>query len=230
VREEIITQIEELMASGHLRAGDRLPPERELSLRLGVSRTALREALAALEKIGLIAFGSGGVRYVRAVKPVANTEWFATDLAGHLAHSRSIAFEPLEVRRILEPETARLAAIRAKHYPSPLAEMASILKEQDEWIAAGRPAVDQDIRFHTMIASATGNSIIEQIIGTMNEAMRDWKTKTLQLEDHGAEAAADHWRLWKAIASGDGGLAYEHALRHIELSQELILRHLSRNK
>ena len=138
-----------------------------------------------------------------------------------------MAFEPLEVRRIIEPETARLAAARAKHARPLIAEMASVLKDQDEAVKRGNIPVEQDIRFHTLIASASGNSLIEKIVGVMNESMRDWKMKTLELGDYGAEPAADHWQIWKAIAAGDQDLSYERALRHIELSQELILRFLS---
>ena len=227
VREETIKQFEELMASGRLSPGDMLPAERRVSQRLGVSRTAVREALAALEKIGLISTADSGHRYVVGPHPEDTREWFVTSLVKHLESSRNVAFEWIEVRRIIEPETARLAAARSKDAQTLLTEMAAVLREQDELVKRGEAPVEQDIRFHNLIARASQNSVLERIVEVMNQAMYEWKQRTLELGDRIEASTADHWQLWKAISAGQPELAYEHALRHIETSQELVLRYLS---
>ncbi|MGN0148213.1 MAG: FadR/GntR family transcriptional regulator, partial [Arthrobacter koreensis] len=109
VTDEAITKIKAMLISGELKAGDRVPPEKELSERLGLSRSSLREAVKALELARVLDVRRGDGTYVTSLEPaiLMETMSFVVDL-----HQERAAAELLEVRRILEPGSASLAARR----------------------------------------------------------------------------------------------------------------------
>ncbi len=124
IYEEIVRQIRILIADGHLKSGDRLPPERDLAERFRVSRTSVREAMRALESRGLIGIRPGEGAFVREVSVEALVEPLALVI---LAQRETIA-DLYEARRLLEPPIAGLAARRAS--PEEVADMTRILDEQ----------------------------------------------------------------------------------------------------
>src|SRR3954453_14464880 len=109
VTDEAITKIKDMLISGELSAGDRLPPEKELSEKLGLSRSSLREAVKALEIIKVLDVRRGDGTYVTSLEPKLLTEamTFIVDL-----HQDESILEIFEVRRILEPAAAAIAAGR----------------------------------------------------------------------------------------------------------------------
>ena len=106
----IMKQIKDIVKSGELKRGDKLPSERELALRLNVSRTSVREAIKALETLGLVESKHGGGNYIK------------NDFEDILLEPLSIAFmllgsnnsEILELRKVIEPEVASMAAKNIK--------------------------------------------------------------------------------------------------------------------
>ncbi len=107
VTDEAISKIKDMLIRGELKAGDRLPPEKELSERLGLSRSSLREAVKALELIRVLDVRRGDGTYVTSLDAKLLNE--AVAFVVDLHQDRSI-LELFEVRRILEPATAHLAA------------------------------------------------------------------------------------------------------------------------
>ena len=146
IYEEIVRQIRLLIADGHLKSGDRLPPERDLAERFRVSRTSVREAMRALESRGLIGIRPGEGAFVREV----SVETLVEPLALVILAQRETIADLYEARRLLEPAIAGLAARRAS--PEEIADMTRILDEQSAEVAAGRTGLAQDAAFHQALA------------------------------------------------------------------------------
>src|ERR671926_1375446 len=132
IYEHIVDQIRALIREGRWTPGDQIPPERELAERFRVSRTSVREALRALEMQGVIESRQGGGTFVRT----ADTEALVPPLAAAILRGQRELAEVLEVRELIEPGIARLAATRAT--PEHVSELEQILERQRECIAAGR--------------------------------------------------------------------------------------------
>src|SRR5436309_10784442 len=115
IYEEIVRQVKQLIAEGRLKSGDRLPPERELAEKFVVSRTSVREALRALESLGLIEIRPGEGTFVRQVPLDA----LVGPLALVMTSQREAIGELFEARRVLEPAIAALAAGRATPEETP---------------------------------------------------------------------------------------------------------------
>ena len=132
VYEHIVEQIHALIREGRWAPGDQIPPERELAERFRVSRTSVREALRALEMQGIIDSRQGGGTFVRT----ADTEALVPPLAAAILRGRRELAEVLEVRELIEPGIARLAATRATAEHA--SELETLLERQRECIPADR--------------------------------------------------------------------------------------------
>src|SRR2546427_9450483 len=132
IYQEIVRQVKAMIAEGRLKSGDQLPPERDRAEKFVVSRTSVREALRALESLGLVEIRPGEGTFVREVSVEALIE----PLAMVMFSQREAIGELFEARRLLEPAIAALAARRAT--PEEIHEMERILEEQAREIAAGR--------------------------------------------------------------------------------------------
>lgn len=159
--EQVAEQVSSLIARGEFRAGDRLPPERDLARLLGVSRPVLREAMVALELAGWIEVRSGAGTYVKATE--------RTPL--RFLDAGPGAFELLAARRVIEGEVAALAAANATE--ADVADLLSLNEDIRRETAAGRTGVECDGAFHRRLAEITGNAVLVDIVthlwGGMNE-------------------------------------------------------------
>src|SRR5260221_11234708 len=155
----IIRQIRDLLSSGALKAGDRLPPERELAGQFGVGRGHVREALRKLEFYGILqAFPQSGT-------VVASLGAGALDrlICNLLDLDRDDIKALTETRGILEIHSAQLAAQRASK--TEVAEIKAALEAFRVEVQAGRPAVEEDLLFHLAIARSSHNPVISPPIG-----------------------------------------------------------------
>ena len=148
-----------MLISGQLKAGDRLPPENELSDQLGLSRSSLREAVKALELIRVLDVRRGDGTYVTSLDPglLTETVGFMVEI-----HQESSAAELIEVRRILEPGAAAHAAGRID------ARAVAALRACLDSVPAGATAAElaaHDNTFHSHIARASGNPYLAGQIG-----------------------------------------------------------------
>jgi len=151
--EQIAEQIEALIRSGSFAAGTRLPAERELTEKIGVSRPSLREALIALETVGLIETRIGDGTYV------ASTAHLASGLPW--TRSRDFGPGPLEqfkARRAVEPACAELAALAAT--PAQINRLVASYERMATVIADGGDPAAEHARFHVLLADASQNSIL----------------------------------------------------------------------
>jgi DNA-binding FadR family transcriptional regulator len=157
VYEQIAEQIEDVIRSQGLAAGDRLPAERELADQFGVSRPSIREAMIALETAGLIEVRTGDGTYVKQVVPrgLPVLAWRRSDPGPGV-------LEQFQARKLIEPELAALAATRIDQdditYLQDLVDFAATRFANDE------PADGADYKFHTRLAEASGNLILAGVV------------------------------------------------------------------
>jgi GntR family transcriptional repressor for pyruvate dehydrogenase complex len=170
--DEVSAQIQLRIASGELRSGDKLPPERELAARLGVSRGAVREALRALERTGLVALQSGahGGAFVGQGNPQLIGDSFR-----NLYQLGSVSLDDLtEARRWLESTVVRIAAKRATK--KDLAALTANVDEAERLFKAKRydDKIDVHIDFHNLLARATHNRVMVMLMSALMQVMRDF--------------------------------------------------------
>ena len=223
VVEEAIERIRELVASGEWGPGTRLPREADLAAQLGLSRSSLREAVRALALTRVLEVRQGDGTFVSSLEPSVLLE--PTRFATHLLHGKTV-LELFEVRRMLEPEAAAMAALRAdeeiKH---------GLRRELDRMFAAGDRAdelVAADAAFHDVIGQAPGNAVLRSLLQSLSTSTvraRLWHGIT----DRGALdlARAEHTRIYEAICARDADLARAATLVHIANNESWLQSHLS---
>jgi DNA-binding FadR family transcriptional regulator len=207
--EEVELQITELIRSGRLSVGDRLPPEREFAARLGVSRTTLRQALRALADGGVLNArqGSGWV-----VRPDASA--VATNLTVFL-RLEGLTYDQLtEARLGIEPTVARLAALRRTEQQ--LAAMTrSVEALTDD--ATTEAFLEADSDLHGILASASQNAMFVVLISPALTLLGELRIEIVD-RDRTVIAAvrADHERIVDAVRERDGDLAERMMRTHLE--------------
>src|SRR6266446_9002767 len=182
-----------MIAEGRLKSGDQLPPERDLAEKFVVSRTSVREALRALESLGLVEIRPGEGTFVRE----GSVESLIEPLALVMASQREAIGELFEARQMIEPALAVLAARRAT--PEALHEMERILEEQAKEVAAGRTGLEQDAEFHSAIGAAAHNRAITRIAHAVMDLLRQSREESLNTPGRPTRSHEDHRRLLAAI-------------------------------
>lgn len=217
-RDVAVHQIRSLIAGGELRPGQRLPSERELATRLAISRASVREAIRSLEISGLVEIIPGKGTFVRELSESVIVD----PISSSLLSSKGL-MELLEVRRVLEPQIAALAAQRAQ--PIHIQEMQAALQEVERRLERNRydEAVKPIIAFHRAVTKATGNHLMERLInaiaGLLSESMRT----TLRIPGRPARSLEGHRQILAAIKAGDAAAAQEAMMRHLSGLEEAIL-------
>lgn len=213
--DDAITQIKMMIVDGRLTPGQRLPPEKDLSESLGLSRSSLREAVKALELVGVLDVRQGDGTYVTSLNAdlLLAPMVFMVDLKSGTGNR-----ELHTVRRILETEAASLAARQVT--PELVASLTEALAEVEAVMTSADvdPAVflDSDIRFHREIAHAAGNEILAALIDTLSSRTlreRLWRA----IHDEGAfeRTHREHRAILDAIARGEQDQARIRMANHL---------------
>ncbi|PPG26784.1 GntR family transcriptional regulator [Pseudoclavibacter sp. RFBG4] len=210
VTDGAILQIKEMIVSGDLVPGSKLPPEKELSDRLGLSRSSLREAVKALEVIRVLDVRRGDGTYVTSLEPRLLLEAmnFVVDL-----HQDDSVLEILAVRRMLEPQAAAVAAREAS--PEQLENLEEILREIGDGTEV-EGLIEHDLKFHRHIVESTGNKYLTSLIDSLSSRTvraRVWRGIT----QAGAVARTidEHRAILDALRSGDAELTAALTLAHV---------------
>lgn len=217
IYEEIVRQVKAMIAEGRLKSGDQLPPERDLAEKFVVSRTSVREALRALESLGLVEIRPGEGTFVRAV----SIETLIEPLALMMLSQREAIAELFEARRLLEPTIASLAARRAT--PEELQEMERILEAQAREIAAGRTGLVQDSQFHDAIAGAAHNHAISRLVHGILDLLAQNREESLNTPGRPTRSHQDHRRVLDAIRRRDEAAAEQAMRDHLVAVEGLVL-------
>ncbi|MGV1049110.1 MAG: FadR/GntR family transcriptional regulator [Solirubrobacterales bacterium] len=213
--DKVAAQLKEMILSGSLKPGDRLPPETDLCEHFGVSRITIREATQALKGLGLLEATPGRGTFVSNRDPGAvmrDLARFSFDSAGQIA-------DVYEVRTVLECRAAAQAAERAK-----LAERDDLLAFAQKWLAAAEDGKrhrietfrDRDREFHLRIAKLSGNILLEELEQRLVDVLEAMRRKSLSLSGRALLSWQEHERIAKAIAAGDSEAAAEATREHIE--------------
>ncbi|HMQ32955.1 MAG TPA: FadR/GntR family transcriptional regulator [Chloroflexaceae bacterium] len=186
--ERIVEQIERQILSGDMREGDRLPNERELAEQFGVSRTAVREAIKALAQKGLVDVFVGRGTFVanRTERVMRDTFGLMMRVGQERGHS-----DLVEVRGLIEPEIAALAAERAG--ASHIAALEAAVVAMDEALDDMDRFIVADQEFHRVLAQATGNDLILRIIEPIMD-MLDAQRRQIAHVDGGMVRGQHHHR------------------------------------
>jgi GntR family transcriptional repressor for pyruvate dehydrogenase complex len=217
IYEEIVRQVKAMIAEGRLKSGDQLPPERELAEKFLVSRTSVREALRALESLGLIEIRPGEGTFVREV----SVESLIQPLALVMASQREAIGELFEARRLIEPLIAGLAAARAT--ADDLHEMERILEEQAKEVAAGRTGLAQDAQFHAALAAAAHNRAITRILGALIDLLTQSREESLNTPGRPQRSHLDHRRVLDAVRRRDDSGARQAMADHIAAVEGMVV-------
>ena len=214
--EQVVAEIENRLITGALKAGDRLPPERQFAEALGVSRGAVREALRILEAIGVVEAGTGSGPTSGSVIVKDTVAGMAMVMRVHLQLASFSQDDLVEVRLLIE----RLAAGKAADVAtSGDVDELRALVEQMRGVHTTATYNDLDAAFHVRIVQASGNALAAVLMAAMREALRQAMVTAFEsLDDVSATMAKltdEHAAIVDAIAAHDGGLATELVGTHI---------------
>jgi GntR family transcriptional repressor for pyruvate dehydrogenase complex len=214
---QVAQQIEAMIRSGELAPGDQLLPERQLAAQLQVSRASLREALALLVGKGVIAISPRDGAYIRQLR----IEEAAAPLALAMRQERRQLDHLFEVRRIIETQAARLAALR--HSDEDLLKLRDLAAAVARDVVASQPADETDTLFHVGIVRTARNPLLTDVMGTLIVAMMGVygpaRQRLLGDTQEAPRFLAEHEEILAAIARGDpdaAASAIEAHLAHAE--------------
>jgi DNA-binding FadR family transcriptional regulator len=213
--DEVIDGIKHMILEGRLRPGERLPVERELAETLGVSRGSLREGVRALSILGILNTRQGDGTYVTAldVSELLAPMGFVVDLQGEGQNRHVHA-----IRRLLECESARLAATRITD--EALAEAKALLDEAERLLDKSpeehERVIEIDIAFHRVIAAHTGNPVLVGMIEALaSRTVRERLWRSLREESADRRTHAEHVAILRALEARDPDAARIRMANHL---------------
>jgi GntR family transcriptional regulator, transcriptional repressor for pyruvate dehydrogenase complex len=209
--EQIVQQIEDSIVKGSLKPGDQLPPERELAQRFGVSRTAVREAVKALREKGLVEAFSGRGTFITD----GTTHAVRQSLDLMIKIGQPEGFSHLaEVRAILEPEIAALAATRIQD--SELATMREAVAVMDQSGQDPDAYIEADLDFHLALAEAAANPLILSLLDSIVGLLREQRLRIFNVPGGPARGQIHHKRILQAVEQHDTQMAREAMREHLK--------------
>lgn len=206
----IVRRIQEMIAAGELRAGQKLPSQRQLSSRFSISRASLREGLSVLETLGIIRMEPGKSAFICSERPTKTGRWrYAEQFA---------AAEVFQFRMVIESYAARLMATSADGV-----QIASLLELQELMRRAlvledFEAAAHADAQFHRAIVQASGNKLVIAAYSGLSSVLRESHLPPLASQDRLNEPLSEHAAIIDAIRDGDGEGALFFAKRHVLLT------------
>jgi GntR family transcriptional repressor for pyruvate dehydrogenase complex len=191
--EQLADSIRIMIEQGELCPGDRLPAERKLAQTFQVSRNSVREAIKQLEERGILQSRIGAGTYVAT----DDKEILIKTLAGELEKGKKKLREIFEIREILEPQIAALATQRITPKDiTKLEKLAAAQKEaQGDIITFSR----LDTQFHTLLARATNNSILEQVFAKLRKILKESRSEPLMNASRQALSIRGHEAILEAL-------------------------------
>ncbi|QJB57166.1 FadR/GntR family transcriptional regulator [Pseudodesulfovibrio sp. zrk46] len=216
IYEDIVLQIRAMIEQGELKPGDKLPPERRLAEMFSVSRNTVREAIKALAEKDVLESRQGAGTFVRDSDP----EDFAANFAGAILRSQPQLKEIFEVRKLIEPEIAALAARNAS--PSDVTWLENVISEQEEAAKKGIFGGDLDQLFHEILAEASGNKIMRAMVGALHEELNESRAVGLQSKERQGASLAAHRAIVDAVREGRVMQAERAMREHIEEVESIV--------
>src|SRR5699024_2023772 len=199
----------DLLLGESMRPGDRLPVERALAESLGVGRSAVREAISALEVLGIVETRAGSGTYLRS----STSELLPSTLSWSLLMDQDRTIELNVVRGALERSAAQLAALTAT---------AEQKDELSRLVTAQRAAADDresyvaaDVAFHRVLAEIGGNGLVGELLATTRTLLRVWFDRAVDNREDIDQAIREHEEIARAVTAGDAVAAGEAMEQHM---------------
>jgi GntR family transcriptional repressor for pyruvate dehydrogenase complex len=213
--EQVAEQITSWISDNGLRPGDRLPPERELAARLGVSRATLSQALVALEVIGVVAVRHGDGTVVTQ----SRTRRIVEAIREHADRLPEI----IDTRDALETKIAALAAVRRTD--EDLRRIDEALAAMAADIDAGGRGVEGDERFHGAVTAAAHSLLLARLMDEIGDLIKETRIESLSQPERPRASLAGHRAIAEAIRSADADAASDAMHAHVALVSDVALLH-----
>lgn len=208
----------DLLLGESMRPGDRLPGERALAENLGVGRSAVREAIAALEVLGIVETRAGSGTYLRS----STSELLPSTLSWSLLLDQDRTAELTVVRSALERSAAELAA--AQRTEEQARHLADLVQRQREAIDDPERYVEADIAFHRELALIGGNKLLSEILSTTRTMLRVWFENAVDRRADIEDAIREHEEIARAVMESDVDAVSDAMVRHMATATARILR------
>lgn len=213
-----------LLNDGLVKPGDRLPPERELAVRLGVGRTTLREALKLLTLSGLLDARRGSGTFVR--------DDYSSFVANQMRWPALLRAQDVdqifEVREALEVKAASLAAQRVTQEDIERIAVYRELESIDE--RDTERATDIDLAFHLAIADASHNPLLSQLMKSLHDLLRQYIELSNELSNDLKSTLKEHGPIYAAIVAKDPQAAARAMASHVAISRSWIDKSMTRRR
>ncbi|ABR49869.1 GntR domain protein [Alkaliphilus metalliredigens QYMF] len=218
VYEQIVEQINQLMKEGYLKPGDKLMTEKELSDKLKVSRASVREAISALNLLGILESRQGEGTFISDVPQQSLIETLALFMMMDLEAS----IELLEVRKMMEVQAAELAAIRADSASIfKISEAIELMKIDIKENIIGE---ESDAKFHHAIAESTKNKVLVNFMNMISDLlvqnMRTSRQYLYTKEGNAEKLFEQHDKIYKAIKKGNPNTAKKEMFEHLDFVEK----------
>lgn len=197
LHEDIVQQFHALIRQGALKQGDRLPAERELAEQFQVSRSSVREAIRSLELQGLVVSKPGAGTFINT----ENLDSVVTLMASTLNAGSEVLRDAFEMRHLLEPPIAALAAQRAT--PEEVARLRKILEDQQRRIDRGETGVEADTAFHFALAAATHNAALIKVVSAVEDVLQRSRGQSMEEPGRRQRSLSSHREILKRVEAGD---------------------------
>ena len=217
--ERVVAELRAQLVSGALAPGKRLPTENQMTETFGVSRTVVREAIAALAADGLVEARQGAGVFVVG-RPSLSFDAITAEIGSKISHALNV----LEVRMGIEVESAGLAALRRNGAQE--AEIYEAYHEFDRLLASRGATGKTDFAFHRAIAKATNNPFYVEVLDALGsraipcDVTSPWGTENFLTMEYQAGLQREHQAILRAISAGDADAARAAMRSHLTLSQQ----------
>ncbi len=206
----IITQIRELISSGKIKSGEKLPPERKLAEHLGVSRGQVREAITKLQFYGIVKVLPQSGTVVTGIGLVALEGLISDILKLEKSDFRSL----IDTRILLEKEATRLAAIHRTS--EDLVKLSAALDLYEEKLMKDGNAVEEDLLFHLKIAEAGKNSVLKSLMMIITpDIVKNFTELKVCSDDNNRKTIAEHRLILEMISKQDENGAVQAMQEHL---------------
>ena len=213
--EQIVQQVEKSILKGQLKPGDQLPAERDLAQLFGVSRTAVREAVKSLREKGLVEAYSGRGTFV--TYGTSHPPGKPLDLRIRISEEEG-SMNLAELRQILEPEIAALAAARIEDQL--LATMREAVAAMDRSLHDPDAYVEADLDFHLAMTEAAGNPLVLSLLDSIVGLLREQRSRIFNVEGGPERGQFHHKRILQAMERRDPDAAREAMRAHQQQVRE----------
>ncbi|RSN61366.1 GntR family transcriptional regulator [Amycolatopsis sp. WAC 04182] len=205
--EQVVERIKAHVEESGLHAGDKLPSERDLAERLGVSRASIKQAIVVLEVQGLLESRHGGGTYLR-------NDHLDVEPVDELVARRKRLPEVLEAREAMETKLAELAASRRSD--ADLAAIDAALEYMKTEIEDGGHGAEGDRRFHEAITAAANNALLAEFMRSIDTQIAESRNESLRQPGRPWRSLSQHHNIAEAIRNGDPKAAANAMRRHVQ--------------